>query len=88
MILKTEESDEANYSCFVKNDVGELLSDPALLRISKFVVATSSICNVKVYNQISQKYHFVEVYCPIIDDATSCTLYKPRNNIVIGFVDY
>ena len=88
MILKMEESDEANYSCFVKNDVGELLSDPALLRISKFVVATSSICIVKVYNQISQKYHFVEVYCPIIDDATSSTLYKPRNNIFIGFVDY
>ena len=39
-ILAVEESDEAHYSCLVKNDVGELLSDPALLRISKFLVAT------------------------------------------------
>ena len=42
-ILAVEESDEAHYSCLVKNDVGELLSDPALLRISKFLVATK-IC--------------------------------------------
>ena len=39
-ILKVEESDEAHYSCLVKNDVGELLSDSALLRISKFLVNT------------------------------------------------
>ena len=39
-ILAVEESDEAHYSCLVKNDVGELLSDSALLRISKFLVNT------------------------------------------------
>ena len=39
-ILAVEESDEAHYSCLVKNDVGELLSDPALLRISKFLITT------------------------------------------------
>ena len=51
-IVAVKEADEANYRCFVKNDVGELFSDPALLRVSKFLVATSCICNVKHYNQI------------------------------------
>ena len=40
-IVAVEESDKAHYSCLVKNDVGELLSDPAVLRVSKFLVATS-----------------------------------------------
>ena len=48
IILKVKESDEAHYRCFVKNDVGELLSDPALLTVSKFFVATSCICNEAV----------------------------------------
>ena len=37
-IVAVEQSDEAHYSCLVKNDVGELLSDPALFRIGKFLV--------------------------------------------------
>ena len=41
-IVAVEESDEAHYSCLVKNDVGEMLSHPALLRISKFLAATKS----------------------------------------------
>ena len=51
-IAAMEESDETRYRCLVKNDVGELLSDPALFRTSKFLVAISCICNVKLYNQI------------------------------------
>ena len=35
MILKVDQSDEARYRCFVKNNVGELLSDPALLTVGK-----------------------------------------------------
>ena len=38
-IVAVEESDKAHYSCLVKNDVGEVLSDPA---ISKFLVANKS----------------------------------------------
>lgn len=34
-ILEVNKSDEAQYRCFVKNDVGQLLSDPAVLRVSK-----------------------------------------------------
>ena len=41
-IVAVEESDKAHYSCLVKNDVGEVLSDPAILRISKFLVANKS----------------------------------------------
>ena len=41
-IVAMEESDKAHYSCLVKNDLGELLSDPALLRVSKFLVANKS----------------------------------------------
>ena len=41
-IVAVEESDQAHYSCLVKNDVGEVLSDPAILRISKFLVANKS----------------------------------------------
>ena len=41
-IVAVEESDKAHYSCLVKNDVGEMLSHPALLRISKFLVANKS----------------------------------------------
>ena len=41
-IIAVEESDKAHYSCLVKNDVGEVLSDPAILRISKFLVANKS----------------------------------------------
>ena len=44
-ILKVNESDEAHYRCFVKNDVGQLHSDPAVLRVSKCLVATSCRCN-------------------------------------------
>ena len=40
-IVTVEKSDEAHYRCFVKNNGGELLSNPALLRVSKFLVATS-----------------------------------------------
>ena len=42
-IVAVEESNEAHYSCLVKNDIGELLSDSALLRVSKFLVGTSCI---------------------------------------------
>ena len=42
-IVAVEESNEAQYSCFVKNNAGEMLSDQALLRISKFLVGTSCI---------------------------------------------
>ena len=42
-IVAVEESNEAHYSCLVKNDIGELLSDPALLRVSKFLVGASCI---------------------------------------------
>ena len=41
-IVAVEESEQAHYSCLVKNDVGELLSDPALLRISEFLAATKA----------------------------------------------
>ena len=41
-IVAVEESDKAHYSCLVKNDVGEVLSDPAILRISKFLVVNKS----------------------------------------------
>ena len=58
IILKVKEIDEAHYRCFVKNEVGELLSDPAPLTVSKFLVATSSICNVKLYNQIPFSFKF------------------------------
>ena len=44
-ILEVNESDEAHYRCFVKNDVGQLHSDPAVLRVSKCLVATSCRCN-------------------------------------------
>ena len=78
IILKVKEIDEAHYRCFVKNDVGELLSDPALLTVSKFLVATSCVCNVKLYNQItfSSKFHspsgIVPFFIKINDDANSC----------------
>ena len=47
-IVAVEEIDEAHYRCLVKNDVGELLSDPAPLRASKFLVATKSQSRSKI----------------------------------------
>ena len=77
-IAAVEDSDEAQYRCLVKNDVGELLSDPARLRIGKFLVATKS----KSLSKIS----LFLVYGPIIDDATSSHYIKPRNAISVALM--
>ena len=77
-IAAVEDSDEAQYRCLVKNDVGELLSDPARLRIGKFLVATK-------FKSLSKISLFL-VYGPIIDDATSSHYIKPRNGISVALI--
>ena len=43
-IKDVEKSDKGNYQCFVKNDVGELLTDKADLVVSKFINNLTLFC--------------------------------------------
>ena len=47
-IVAVEASDEGGYRCFVKNDVGKLFSDEALLSFGKLLATTNSLlrCNL------------------------------------------
>ena len=44
-IVAVEGSDEGDYGCLVKNDVGRLFSDEALLSFGKLLAFATCICS-------------------------------------------
>ena len=53
-IIAVEGSDEGDYRCLVKNDVGKVFSDGAHLSFGKSLATAICICNSKLYNKILQ----------------------------------
>ena len=54
-IVAVEGSDEGDYRCLVKNDVGRLFSNEALLSFGKLLATATCICS-QMCNQILQLF--------------------------------
>ena len=54
-IVAVEGSDEGDYRCLVKNDVGRLFSDEALLSFGKLLAFATCLCS-QMCNQILQMF--------------------------------